>query len=145
MIKLKKTVIVTCILFSLIILPWLINPLINNLRLFFLTKQLMDYTLPAQTEVLENDSVCGKLNGNGNGMDFLTTILIKSDLSLEELQKHYSFAKVIEQKGRKLDSQYLEHGEIYYSELKDVTNYENYFVVMIYDSGHPALFDIRGS
>lgn len=78
-------------------------------------------------------------------MDFLATILIHSDLSLEELQQHYFYAEVIEQQGIMLKSEYLENDEIRYSKLKGLTSFNGYFVVLIYDGGYPALFDIRGS
>lgn len=145
----KKTLIrvlkiVFCIIFAALILPWFLNPAINNIKLYRLSRELSNHSISLKTQIIEKQSICGKLNGNGNGMDFLVTILVKSDLSLEELQKYYSFATVIKQEGMSLNTEYLEHGEIEYSKLKDITSFEDYFVVLIFDGGYPALFDIRG-
>jgi len=141
---LKRIIMSFCLILVIVILPWLINPVINNIRLAHFSRQIYTYSLPMQTKILEKQSICGKLNGNGDGMDFLATILIKSDFSLEELQSYYSFATVIKQVGMILNSEYLQHGEIRYSNLKNVTNFNDYYVVFIFDGGHPALFDIRG-
>jgi hypothetical protein len=141
----RPFIIVTCSIIAVLILPWFICPFINNIKLFCLTRQLTGYELPSKTQMIENRSICGKLNGNGNGMDFLATILIKSDLSIGELQKYYSFAEVIPQKCTNLKSEYLEHGEIKYTKLQHVKAYNNYFVVLIYYDGYPALFDLRGN
>lgn len=141
---LKRIIIVFCLILAISILPWFVNPIINNIRLAQFSRQIYSHSLPRQTQLLEKQCICGKLNGNGDGMDFLATILIKSDLSLEELQRYYSFATVIKQEGIILNSEYLENGEIRYSKLKDVTNFKDYYVVFIFDGGYPALFDIRG-
>lgn len=78
-------------------LTWFLNPAINNVKLYRLSRQLSNHSISLKVQIIEKQSICGKLNGNGNGMDFLATILVKSDLSLEELQKYYSFATVIKQ------------------------------------------------
>ena len=40
--------------------------------------------------MIESISRAGKLTGNGNGMQYFGAILIRSDLSLEELDAYYS-------------------------------------------------------
>jgi len=141
----RPFIIVICSIVAVLILPWFICPVINNIKLACFTRQLTGYELPSKTQMIESRSICGKLNGNGNGMDFFATILIKSDLSLNELQKYYSFANVVLQKDVNLKSEYLEHGEIRYTKLQHVTADNKYFVVLIYNGGYPALFDLRGN
>lgn len=53
-------------------------------------KMLCETPLPEQTELIEAISKAGKLTGNGNGMQYFGAILIKSELSLEELETYYS-------------------------------------------------------
>ena len=48
-------------------------------------KELCETPLPEKTELIESISRAGKLTGNGNGMQYFGAILIRSDLSLEEL------------------------------------------------------------
>lgn len=57
----------------------------NNLKLNKFARQLFDLALPQSSSVVEEKKICGKLNGNGNSMDYLACLLIKSDKSKEEL------------------------------------------------------------
>ncbi len=61
----------------------------NNARAGRLKDLLLRAPLPAQTELLESGAVAGKLTGNGNGMQYRGAILVRSDLSGEELETHY--------------------------------------------------------
>lgn len=69
-------------------------------------KKLLAIPLPEKTECVDSVSEAGKLIGNGNGMQYFGAILLKSELSLEELQVHYEkyrdefgWVAVQEQKG----------------------------------------------
>ena len=65
-------------------------PLINNHTAYKVEKALCEIPLPEETELIESLSQAGKLTGNGNGMQYFGAILIRSDLSLEELDAYYS-------------------------------------------------------
>ena len=60
-------------------------PLINNHTAYKVEKALCEIPLPEEPELIESLSQDGKLTGNGNGMQYFGAILIRSDLSLEEL------------------------------------------------------------
>ncbi len=143
----------------LIVASFFISPLINNLTLNSFAKQLYKQPLPPRTQLLEKEAVCGKLNGNGNGMDFFASVLIRSDLSLDELEAYYQNTSVKSAKktenravspqvllpeGEKLNTEYVEHADIYFEHLKTINNYSGYYVIMIYDGGYEAWFDLRG-
>ncbi len=65
-------------------------PLINNHTAYKVEKALCEIPLPEETELIESLSQAGKLTGNGNGMQYFGAILIRSELSLEELDIYYS-------------------------------------------------------
>ena len=65
-------------------------PLINNYTAYKVEKALCEIPLPEETELIESLSQAGKLTGNGNGMQYFGAILIRSELSLEELETYYS-------------------------------------------------------
>ena len=71
------------LLFSVVI------PIANNAVALGVEKNLKQIPLPEKTLLVESISKAGKLVGNGNGMQYFGAILIKSDLSKEELDKHY--------------------------------------------------------
>lgn len=144
-------------LFIFVMSLFIFNPLLNEYRLFAFSQQLE--TLPQNITLVESKTICGKLNGNGNGMDFLACILVKSDLSLEEIQQYYNGIafktvkndanhKVIKQvlhvKGNKLETEYLQHGSISFNTLNASQGYSKSYIVLIYDGGYSADFDIRG-
>ena len=63
---------------------------INNNIAYKVEKELCETPLPEKTELIASISRAGKLTGNGNGMQYFGAILIRSDLSLEELDAYYS-------------------------------------------------------
>lgn len=64
--------------------------LANNGIASHVEKELKDYPLPEDTVFLDSVSIAGKLVGNGNGMQYMGSILVVSDLSEEELYAYYS-------------------------------------------------------
>ena len=65
-------------------------PLINNYTAYKVERALCEIPLPEEAELIESLSQAGKLTGNGNGMQYFGAILIRSDLSLKELDAYYS-------------------------------------------------------
>ena len=111
-------------------------------------QQFQEANLPKQTELIEAISQTGKLTGNGNGMQYFGAILIKSELSLEELDAYYSeyrsngWEYLVEvQEGQSVEM--IEHGGLQFSEeIKD----NSYYIVYSWGSGNSLLreLDIRG-
>ena len=123
-------------------------PLINNHTAYKVEKALCEIPLPEETELIESLSQAGKLTGNGNGMQYFGAILIRSDLSLEELDDYYSDYRSSEweylvevQEGQSVEM--IEHGGLQFSEeIKD----NSYYIVYSWGSGNSLLreLDIRG-
>ena len=65
-------------------------PLLNNYTAYKVERALCEIPLPEEAELIESLSQAGKLTGTGNGMQYFGAILIRSDLSLEELDAYYS-------------------------------------------------------
>ena len=111
-------------------------------------KALCEIPLPEETELIESLSQAGKLTGNGNGMQYFGAILIKSELSLEELDAYYSdyrrneWEYLVEiQKGQSIEV--IDHGGLQFSEeIKG----SGYYIVYSWGSGDLLLqeLDMRG-
>ena len=85
----KKIVItLSVIVFSAIILFSI--PIVNNIHAENVKKDLLKIPLPEKTELIDSISIAEKLVGNGNGMQYFGAILIKSELSLDDLDRYYS-------------------------------------------------------
>ena len=85
----KKAKIAGICLIVLILAAFVSVPVYNNYCAYNVEKMLCETPLPEQTELIEAISQAGKLTGNGNGMQYFGAILIKSELSLEELDAYY--------------------------------------------------------
>ena len=80
------------IIIALILLPVAAYAMIaaaNNRIADDLEQALLAYPLPQDTEIMDSVSVAAKVSGNGNGMQYFGAILVKSELSEEELQAYY--------------------------------------------------------
>jgi hypothetical protein len=152
-------VLIPVILLILVVTPYIVVPILNNITLSSFSKQIYDYPLPQNSVLIEKEAVCGKLNGNGNGMDFFACIVIKSEMSIEQISQYYKDKKlkpakkdkkhvvdieVMPVNGEQLITDYVVHEKVRFSKLKNINDYSGYYVVMIYDGGYSALFDIRG-
>ncbi len=123
-------------------------PLINNHTAYKVEKALCEIPLPEETELIESLSRAGKLTGNGNGMQYFGVILIRSELSLDELDAYYSDYRSNEweylveiQEGQYVEV--IDHGTLQFSEkIKD----SGYYIVYSWGSGNSMLeeLDIRG-
>lgn len=78
------------IIFVIMLLFLISCPIINNISANRITADIESVPLPQDTQIVERFSQAGKLVGNGNGMQFFGAILIESELSLEDLNTHYS-------------------------------------------------------
>ncbi len=150
---------VPALLVLLVVTLFIVSPILNNITLSSFSKQIYECPLPKNTLLIEAEAVCGKLNGNGNGMDFFACILIKSNMSIEQIKQYYKDKKFKPAKkdkehvvdieatsvnGEQLSTDYVLHEDVRFSKLKNIRDYSGYYVVMIYDGGYSADFDIRG-
>lgn len=122
-------------------------PFVNDHVARKTANELAEIPLPEQTEYIEKISRAAKLVGNGNGIQYLGAALIKSELSLEELEEYYSeyHATVRHQTGRKIEG--MNSGKL---EFKSEISGDNFYVVYKWgNNDHPLHgfyedFDLRG-
>ncbi len=136
-------------IFIVAILGFVISiPIVNDRIADKTAESVKKIELPANTEYIEMFSKAGKLIGNGNGMQYLGGILIKSELSLEDLQSYYSqYAKnewtCIVEKQTKQNLSFVEHEIV---SLNADINGDSYYIVYSWgdeDSIYREL-DLRG-
>lgn len=136
--------IIVCILICFLIAA----PIVNSNAAKETANELANLPLPDNTEYIEDIYKAGKLVGNGNGMQYFGAILIKSELSLEELKEYYAgFAEhewecvVEEQTGTEIEM--IEHERLAFK-----TNVDGIHYYIVYSWGNNNSFfhefDIRG-
>ena len=144
----KKGSIMILTLVVLLLMFLLSIPIVNDNVAKKTAERMKDTQLPNDSEYVESFSAAGKLVGNGNGMQYLGGILIRSEQSLEALKMYYSqFSQnewefiVENQRGRNVSM--IEHGTL---RLESDAEGDNYFIVYAWgdnDTIFDAL-DIRG-
>ncbi|MDE7446183.1 MAG: hypothetical protein K2N15_10870 [Lachnospiraceae bacterium] len=134
---------------SAIILFLISCPIINDISAKGIIKDITALPLPEKTDVVEEFSQARKLIGCGNGMQFFGAILIKSDLPLEEIDRHYSAYRDVEweyivKEQETQDIDVIEHGAFSFD--TDVSAGE-YFIVYSWGDGMSPFrdFDLRGN
>ena len=97
-------------------------------------------------EIIETVSDYGKLNGNGNGINFFGAVLVKAEDpavldALVSLNKDFDVMDYYKQEKREIDLDYAENAHLSFENLSP-----DYYVVWFYQSEHPHsnLFDVKG-
>lgn len=123
-------------------------PIVNDNIAEKTAAELAGLPLPDNTELVESVHKAGKLVGNGNGMQYFGAILIKSDLSLEELTGYY--ANLAENEWEcVVDGQtdqeikIIEHAELAFK--ADIAD-DDYYIVYSWGENHTIFheLDLRG-
>ena len=114
-------------------------------------KELINTQLPNDTKIIDSISVAGKLTGNGNGMQYFGAILIKTDMSKEELESYYKDYRkddwsflVSKYDNNKIEQ--IEHGDYKFKKYNE-SDKEKYFIVYSWGSSKNSFvseFDLRG-
>lgn len=146
-VKLICTIVVS-VLFVFILVFMLSIPVVNDCVANKTAKYVERIGLPNNTQYIETFSKAGKLIGNGNGMQYIGGILIKSELSLQELKSYYSqyaingWECIVEKQTDKHIS-FIEHGTISFN--SDI-NSDAYYVVYSWGNANSVFseLDLRG-
>ena len=106
--------------------------------------------LPENTEIIDSISIASKLVGNGNGMQYFGAILVKTNLSENELNEYYKQYRnkeleynIKEQKSEKIDV--IEIGNYSFKNFRK-DEQERCYIIYSWGSNKNALLDldIRG-
>ncbi len=139
---------ITAIVFGTVILFFVAISIGNDIVAKKTAEDILLVPLPEKTNYIESKCLSGKLVGNGNGMQYFGAILIKSELSLDELQRYYSnytdneWTYVVEpQQNSKINV--IEHGNL---EFESKIDGAGFYIVYSWGSNNSnfADFDIRG-
>lgn len=104
----------------------------------------------ADADIIETKSVYGKLNGNGNGIQYFGAVLIRKDsikdvVSLvEKLDLQFEIVEYCVQDECDISSKYLEHKTLKYDSPIDADS--EYISIIFFNSNHPdsCFLDIAG-
>ncbi|WP_321383498.1 hypothetical protein [uncultured Enterococcus sp.] len=151
--KIKKIVkyLVSIVIVLILTSPFLLIPAINNMIIWRMENNLKNIPLPDETSQIQTKGIVGKLNGNGNGVNYLATLVVESNQTLGDLERYYQSynaqINIIKQSSYKFKSKLLEHGDLSYQKLKGTREFSNYFTIYSYEAaknGSVLEWDFRG-
>lgn len=120
--------------------------LYNPITLHKLRVDLLNAIKGESISILEVQSTYGKLNGSGNGTQFLVAVLVKGEETViaeltAQLKNQYEIVDYMVQTESCLDIKYLEHKELTF--CTDIES-GNYYTVYLYESSCGSFVDIQG-
>lgn len=145
----KALIVVSCFVLFVVITIGIAAPIFNDSVAKDTAGELVDLPLPNNTEFIESIYEAGKIAGNGNGMQYFGAILIKSELSLDELKEFYgTFAEhewecVVE--NQKTTDVEISDGHTNLTFKTDIES-DDYYIVYSWGSNDTIFheFDLRG-
>ena len=149
--KVVLTLLVIIIIFiTLFIVSFFVNH--NYLISWKLTSDFKDIIIDnSQIEIIESKSVHGKLNGNGNGINYFGTVLVKTDSEeilkklLPLLDEEYGTVGYMLQIDSNVNNELIEHVDLEYDKalVDGETYYSIYYFNISNDYSYPL--DILGN
>jgi len=133
-----------------IIAVFLVFIKLNDIKTEKLTNEMLNGPIPNSTEVIEIISGCGNTTGTGNDVEIWIGLLVKSELSKEELLKFYRnlYGKDIQVYEVAADSSRysltMDILKIEFNSLKNLSNYDNHFIIERPEEAVFENFDFRG-
>ncbi len=128
---LKKAIVTIVILGVLlaIIVPFLVAPIVNNINLSEIEKEVVNKPLPSKVSIKQDSfSEYGHLSGNDDTVEYFSSIVITTDVAYDVLTQHYAGCVVLpltsytfQPEGKK-DS-------VIYTDLQDRADYNNLYVI----------------
>lgn len=126
----------------------------NNAIADRIEKRLLFCELPQNTELVDSLSIAEKLTGSGNGMQYMGSILVRSELDKEQLKEYYGsrFEFVQVEKQETAELRFIRSGYSFENFPKE--NEGLYYSVTCWDDDRKEMpggfiselldFDIRG-
>ena len=139
------------VLFLLIVVSLSFITIGNNIILKKHTNELKYFKLNATYEILAKDEECGKLVGNGNGMQYFSALLIYSEENLEWENSDWEGVFLIKLNDNAFDDfmngyNYGDYCKNIKKEIKEISSIENYYVLYsIYNTPLDSIwnYDLR--
>jgi hypothetical protein len=159
--KIKRVALVFLIFLIFLLLypfitgPFIVGPIVNDAIARGVRNDLLALPLPAETEVIDSMFAAGNLVSQGNKIQYLGAILIRSELILEELNEHYSRFRndmwsyqVREQRWARIEIDTFQNVSLSFRISAEEEPLENHFIVFTWGnhywrSNFFTSFDIR--
>lgn len=130
-------------IFVVAVLPWFVFPVLNDIKANILKQELQNAPLPQSTKIIKSLAGCGNTGGTGDHTEVWAAILIKTDLSEDEIYKFYG-KNIQKVDAFRQNTFIMELLDKEFSRLNDISDYDGYYIVERTDDAVSSFFDIRG-
>ena len=131
------------VVFTVAILPWFAFPILNDIKANNLKQELQSAPLPQNTEIIAALSGCGNTGGTGDHTEIWAGILIRTELSEDEIYQYYGDdVQRVDSNKQKTFIMDLIGKE--FTNLKSISKYDGYYIVEQVGNAVSSFFDIRG-
>lgn len=141
---LSKAIMCILILIPIAIIAfYILGAVANDFSAKEALNEIKEIPLPEQTEIIDEISIAGKLVGNGNDMQYLGAVWIKSNLPFWQLEDYYLDFGCIVKEQATCEISIIEHGEYKFDAEKPKGRC---YIVYAWGSGDGFFeyFDLRG-
>lgn len=139
---LKKVIILLVILAILlaILVPFVIAPVVNNINLSEIEKEVVDRSLPSTVTIKHaTHSEYGHLSGNEDTIEYFSSIVIATNVDYETLKQHYAGCVVQQLTSASVQPQGMQN-PVVYPAVQDRTDFTNIYVVYKYTNADTSDF-----
>jgi len=137
--------IATIILISLVaISPFIIFPILNSIEAAKLARTVQNKELPEKTAIVEVISGVGNIAGTGNNTSLWAGMLIKTELTEEEICSfyHHNNVQKVDERNKRTSIMFLVSSDFH--ALENISVYDGYYIVEWTDDAVSSFFDLRG-
>ena len=142
--RIKKIAIIIVMLIPIIIIAsFIVVPIINDIKAEQLTDSLKKELLPEETILIEAISGCGNTTGTSNHAETWAGMLIKTELTEEQIYEFYGKANVQKVDETNQTTSILRLLGRHFKYLNNISEYEGYYIVERVGEAISA-FELRG-
>lgn len=122
-----------------------------NRILLYQMMHTLESTVTTEFRIIDKASIYGKLNGNGNGIQFFGAVLIEGESEesistiVKELSDQYEEVSYTKQHNSEIKVKHLEHRTLQFS-FSSFSENKQYFIIYFFNSQNPYSwpFDLAG-
>jgi len=150
-----KVLIAILVVLALCISPFVIAPIANNIKAQSFISEVKKSAFPASTEVLEVVGGVGNTSGTGNHVELLAAVLVKSDLTLEQLRDYYRADSIendyvlnnaiIQVTETTQTTSSMDILNLTFKNFENISSDDNLYIIQKIESAVFSTFDLRGN
>lgn len=154
----KRVLFVIPVIIFIVVVPYVVFPILNDTKANNLKEEMLSQAMPEKTELVEIVAGCGNTSGTGDHTEVLVCLLVKSELSAEELYEFFStdykgpnpektnrhYVEVFAVTEGKTTTLAMETVGLKFERTAEGLNTDDLYIVLRTEDAVSSVFDLRG-